>query len=233
MACVRAWVPVKPSFPVRRADPEHAVPSGRLGYDLDADRLLLHTVQSANAFGTLCATGVLRPDPALADPLFMDSYEFMYRQMAARLPTSGNGALWLWARTTRKDLVSCCRRSRGKVLLTCRVPRERVLLSNEVEWHHVLNRGLGEMPKLPGESGDDAFARWEKASDAFEARLEAARVERLATPVRDWPADLKDEIERSWERIFDRGSYGPHEFWQATVHALHADDVVEAARIAE
>jgi hypothetical protein len=51
--------------------------------------------------------------------------------------------------------------------------------------------------------------------------------------VRNWPADLRDEIERSWERIFDRDSYGPHEFWQATVHALHADDVMEAVRITE
>jgi hypothetical protein len=155
----------------------------------------------------------------------------MYRQMAARLPTIGTAALWLWARTTRRDLVSCCRRSRGQVLLTCRVPRERALLSHEVEWHHVLNGSLGEMPRLPGESGDDAFARWEKASDAFEARLEAAGVKRRTAPARDWPADLREEIEQSWERIFDRRSYGPHEFWQATVHALHAGDLVEAVRI--
>jgi hypothetical protein len=222
-----------PPFPLRQADPEHAVPPGRVGYDLDDDRLLLHTIQSADAFEVLGSTRTLRPDPSMADPLYADAYDWMDRQMAARLPTSGHGALWLWARTTRRDLVSCCRRSRGQVLLTCRVPRERALLSHEVEWHHVLNRGLGEMPRLPGESEDDAFARWEKASDAFDARLAAAGVERMTTPVRNWPADLRDEIERSWERIFDRDSYGPHEFWQATVHALHADDVMEAVRITE
>jgi hypothetical protein len=202
-----------------------------MGYDLDDDRLLLHTIQSAGAFEVLRSRGTLRPDPSMADPLFADAYDFMFRQMAARLPTSGNGALWLWARTTRRDLVSCCRRSPGQVLLTCRVPRERALLSHEVEWHHVLNRGLGEMPPLAGETAGDAYARWEKASDALGSRLEAAGIERTTTPVRDWPADLRNEIERSWERIFDRGSYGPHEFWQATVHALHAGDVTEAVRI--
>lgn len=50
-------------------------------------------------------------------------------------------------------------------------------------------------------------------------------------PVRDWPADLRAEIERSWECILDRGNFGQFEFWQARVHALYAEDVVEAVRI--
>jgi glutathionyl-hydroquinone reductase len=54
-----------------------------------------------------------------------------------------------------------------------------------------------------------------------------------AAPVRDWPADLRAEIEQSWEHIFDRSNYGRYEVWQATVHALHAEDVVEAVRIAK
>jgi hypothetical protein len=85
--------------------------------------------------------------------------------------------------------------------------------------------------QLPGESEDDAFNRWEKASDELDARLEDAGLR--AALVRDWPADLRSEIERSWECIFDRGNYGRYEVWQATVHALHAEDVVEAVRIAE
>ena len=48
----------------------------------------------------------------------------------------------------------------------------------------------------------------------------------------DWPADLRAEIERSWECIFDSGNYGRYDVWQATVHALHAEDVVMAVRIA-
>ncbi|MGI5419696.1 DUF3841 domain-containing protein [Actinomadura luteofluorescens] len=215
-------------FPIRDAEPEQAVPAGPMGYDLDAERLLLHTVQSVEAFEALLTTGTLTPDPALAVAEFADTYDWMYRMMAERLPTSGQGALWLWARTNRKHLVSACRRSRGQVLLTCRVPRDRVLLSHFDEWHMVLNRGLG-MPRLPGESEDEAFARWEQTHDEFDARLRAAGMREA--PTRDWPTTLRNEIETSWECILDRDNYGPFECWQATVHTLTADEVVEAVRI--
>src|ERR1700722_21009523 len=87
---------------VPQAEPEHAVPAGRVGYDLDAGCLLLHTVQPAAALDVLHATGVLRGDPQLADADFADSYEWMYRRVARRVPTSREGALWLWARTRRE-----------------------------------------------------------------------------------------------------------------------------------
>lgn len=92
-----------------------------MGYDLDAERLLLHTVQPVEALETLLTTGTLRPDPGLAEAEFADAYDWIHRMMAARLPTGGEGALWLWARTRRKHLVDTCHRSRGQVLLTCRV----------------------------------------------------------------------------------------------------------------
>ncbi|MGI5203879.1 DUF3841 domain-containing protein [Spirillospora sp. CA-108201] len=217
-----------PPLPLRDAEPEQAVPAGRVGYDLDADRLLLHTVQSAEAFEALLTRGTLTTDPDLAVKEFADAYDWIHRMMAARLPTSGEGALWFWARTRRRHLVDNCRRSRGQVLLTCRVPRERVLLSHFDEWHLVLNRARG-MPRLPGESEDDAFARWEEAQDEFDTRLRAAGVR--DAPVRNWPTDLRNEIETSWESILDRAGYGPSECWQGTVHALHTTDVVEAVRI--
>lgn len=221
---------IRDQMRLREAQPARAVPPGRVGYDLSSRRLLLHTFQTDAAVGALTGTGTLRPDPALADADYADAYDWMYRQMRARLPTGGDGALWLWARTSREHLVSECRRYRGQVLLTCRVPRERVLLSHFDGWHSALNRGLGVMPRLPGESEDDAFARWEKAADELDARLEAAGVR--AAPVRDWPAGLRAEIERSWECIFDPGHYGRRDVWQGTVHALYAEDVTDAVRIA-
>lgn len=218
-------------FPIRVAQPEQAVPAGRLGYDLAADRLLLHTIQTAEAFDSLVSSGTLVPDPAMADRDFADAYNWMLREMASRLPTQGDAALWLWARIHRRDLVTQCRRSTGQVLLTCRVPRERVLISHFDNWHLVLNRGPC-VARLPGESEEDHLCRWDKVYDELHAGLKAAGM-RLGAPVRDWPAGLRAAIETSWQVILDPANYGRFEDWQATLPSLHVTDVVEAVRIAD
>lgn len=214
---------------LREARPEEAVPAGRMGFDLDADRLLLYTLQSPAAFGTLNATGVLRPDPGLAESDFAEAYDWMYRQMNARLTTSGEGALWLWARTTRERLVDSCRHQRGDILLTCRVERERDLLSHFMDWHVPLNRGL-LVPALAGETEADYWGRFGRAWDDFDARLKAAGADWHA-PMDGWPGGLRAEMEASWEHIFDLSRYGRFETWQATVHELYEGDVVDAVRI--
>lgn len=66
-------------------------------------------------------------------------------------------------------------------------------------------------------------------ADRFNARVETAGMR--AAPVSDWPADLRAEIERSWESVFDRAGYGRHDVWQATVSVLYTEDVVSAVRI--
>ena len=125
-----------PAIPIRSARPAEAVPPGRMRHDISEDRILLHTIQTAEAFGALLSNGMLRPDPALAEPpLHADGYDWMFRQMAARLPTFGDGAIWLWARIRRQELVELCRLAPGQILLTCRVPREWVLLSHFGDWH--------------------------------------------------------------------------------------------------
>lgn len=145
------------SFAIRSAVPEKAVLPGRIGYDLDADVLLLHTIQTAAALEELLTKGILWPDPALAESSWPDAYEWMCLMMAPRLPTSGEAALWLWARIGRVDLVGSCRRARGEVLLTCRVPRKRVLLSHFDEWHAVLNANVPhpETRRVPMPYGSD------------------------------------------------------------------------------
>ncbi|GAB2722762.1 DUF3841 domain-containing protein [Arthrobacter bambusae] len=215
-------------FPIRTARPEYGIPPGRIPYDLDATVLLLHTLQTADAFEELLSTGRILPDLARATEEFLDAYVWMYRQMEERLPTRGEGALWLWAKIGRRDLVDNCRLARGKVLLTCRVPRERALLSEFDDWHRVLNGSLNVLA-LPGESDDAYSARFNALYDDFFDRVGAAGVGHDS--VSTWPEDLRAEIEASWESIFDTANYRRVSYWQATVHELSAEDVTDAVRI--
>ena len=50
------------SFPIRTARRAEAVPPGRVGYDLSAPVLLLHTVQTTDGVEELMSTGRLVPD---------------------------------------------------------------------------------------------------------------------------------------------------------------------------
>jgi Domain of unknown function (DUF3841) len=199
-----------------------------MGYDIAADELLLHTIQTEAAFESLLSTGVLVPDNALAEPDFTDAYAWMLRQMAARLGTQGNGALWFWARIRRENLVELCGLARDGVLLTCRVPRERVLLSNFADWHSVLN-ACPFVPDLPGATDDAFSARIDKVLEDFDDRLKAAGARDAG--ISGWPEHLKAEAEQSWEFALDPANYGRFETWQGTMHRLHLENVVEAVRI--
>ncbi|MDQ0211916.1 DUF3841 domain-containing protein [Arthrobacter bambusae] len=215
-------------FPIRKAQPAAAVPRGRIGYDISAERLLLHTIQPKEVLEALLSTGVHVPDNSLVDPFHEDAYDWMRRQMAARLTTQGGGAVWFLAQTPRQDLVDSCRRAKGKVLLTCRVPRDRVLLSHYHDWHSALNR-FPHVPDLPGEGDDDYFARRDLVFDDFEDRLRTAGA--WGAEIGAWPEELRTEVERGWENILEPSNYGRSELWQATTHVLHARDVVEAVWI--
>ena len=154
----------------------------------------------------------------------------MLRQMERRLPTRGEAALWLWAKIRREDLLHLCGAYKGQVLLTCRIPRERVLLSHYGDWHSVLN-AFPNYRDLPGETEEAADARIDALHDNFWERVKAARVD--PDDLTDWPADLRDELEATWEIIFDPVWYGRTAYWQATVHELRIEDVVEAVRFTD
>jgi hypothetical protein len=216
------------TFPIKRSLPANAVLPGRAIYDISADRLLLHTVQTSEAFDSLLSTGVLKPDGSLFEPLCADAYDWMARQMARMLDSTGDGAIWFWARISRRDLVDCCRRAEGEVLLTCNVPRERVLLSHFGDWHAVLN-SHPHVPDLPGESDEEYGARLDRVFDDFENRVRAAGSR--DSSIRHWPEDLRTEIERGWEHILEPAFYGRFESWQATTHWLSTEDVIEAVRL--
>lgn len=225
-------------FPIREARRCRAVPDGRLGYDLDAPVMLLHTVQSAEVFDLLCSDGRYEPDLSRALEgdggqwaEFVDAYHWMSTQMSLRLPTSGTGAVWFYGRVSRANLVYSVRHaSPGQVLLTCRIPRERVLLSHYDEWHSVLNRSPLLLTR-PLEDEDGYFARYDAVTAEMERRLAAAGVDRHAA-LPGWPADVREELEASWEAIFERRHFPRHgQTWQATTHSLSVNDVVDAVRI--
>ncbi|MET3721771.1 hypothetical protein ABIB27_003647 [Arthrobacter sp. UYEF21] len=111
-------------FPIRTSPSTHAIPAGRIAYDIHAPVLLLQTVQSVEAYDELCATGRIVPNPSQATPRMADAYTWIYRQMNHRLPTRGDGAQWFWAKIRRRDLVSRCGWAEGGVLLTCRLTPE-------------------------------------------------------------------------------------------------------------
>ncbi|WP_171042457.1 DUF3841 domain-containing protein [Sinomonas gamaensis] len=216
------------TFPIRSARRGDAVPPGRIGYDTTAPVLLLHTVQTEEALQELLDTGRLNPDPARAMEGYDDAYAWLLSHMEKRLPTRGNGMVWLWAKIRRDDLIHNIRYSDGKVLLTCRIPRERVLLSQYDDWHQVLNESPNIL-SLPGETPDEYEVRIEGIYDDLHARLKAAGAHRV--PISAWPEELRLEVESSWEAIFDPANYTRRRYWQATVHELLAEDVVEAVRL--
>ncbi|WP_422759255.1 DUF3841 domain-containing protein [Paenarthrobacter sp. C1] len=198
-----------------------------MGYDIFADRLLLHTVQPVSVLDSLFTTGIHVPDKSLVDPFNAAPYDWMLAQMAARLTSEGEGAVWYWARIRRQDLVDCCKQSRGEVLFTCKVPREQVLLSHFGDWHAVLNR-RPHVPDLPGESDDEYRFRFERVLDDFDERLSMAGGSR--SEITDWPPELRSEVEQGWESVLDPAQYGRFESWQATTHVLRAENIVEAVR---
>jgi hypothetical protein len=211
------------------AAPDKAVPPGRIPYRAKSDHLLLHTIQGAAAAEQLRSTGRLRAERRHQTPDFADAYEWMLKQMAKRLTTDGDTAIWLWARTTRRELVNAvCRAEAGDVLLTCLIPRERVLVSHFTAWHYVLNRWL-LIARENNETPTGFDARAGQLEEEFRVQLDSAGL--WNAPISEWPAALRERIEESWLAIFEVDRLEPPHFWQATVHELRAEDVIRAVKI--
>lgn len=206
------------------------VPRGRLGYDLGADNLLLHTFQAPAAWQQLIASGTLRAVQHAGDALDPVAYGWMADVLAERTGQPWAWPLWAWARTTRASLVSEARRYArmvpGTVLLTLRVPATRVLLSEFADWHCVLNR----IPILPSSLSDTEF---DAAFGEWFARADDAVPDRRAVPLDLWPPDLARELVQSWERVFSVGSYPRHSQWQACLAEIRTDDVIASVTLGD
>lgn len=185
--------------------PRFVVPRGT-SEGLLGETLILHTIQTSDAWRQLAATGVLIPDVDRAEADFHIAYAWMDRQMSAR-GLMGEGMLWLWGRIPRQALRGSARLSPGSVLMTVRVPKDRVLLSDFADWHFVLNNAP-YVAVRDGESDEE----WEGRSDAIEAAGRGA-------------------VEGTWEAIFDPDLWQEGGDLQATIREIRASDVVRAVRI--
>ncbi|GHG60651.1 hypothetical protein GCM10012320_35320 [Sinomonas cellulolyticus] len=213
------------AFPIRRCHVGEALPPGRMGYDLSAPVLLLHTRQTPEVLRQLLETGRFTPDRSHVDEWYHGPYDWMLRKMSERLPTRGEGAVWFWAKTRREYLLDEMRHCGRDVLLTCRIPRERVLLSEYHDWHNVLNASPNVF-LLPGESRDEYGTRYDAMLAEIDARaLTAGVADRLHW---EWPPELRRDTEDTWDTILDPSNYGRRHLWQATAHELYAEDIVEA-----
>lgn len=68
-----------------------------------------------------------------------------------------------------------------------------------------------------------------RSFDEFEARHEAAGARRQ--PLRGWRADLRTDLERTWEHILHTVRFSGSDTLQGTMHILQREDVVEAVRL--
>lgn len=202
-------------------------PPVSLRCDPTAQTLKLYTIQSRQAYEELVREGVLIGDSTLGCPEFREAYSWMHRAMGRRVvPGRGTGLLWLWARTSRSQLRRDAKQSHGDVLLSARVDRDRVLVSEFSDWHAALNRVL-HVPAIVGEKEDTWERRADEAFEDFEGRAAPF----VDLPLAQWPKELRDEIEGSWESIFDPATWEAKRPLQATMRELRAADVVRAVRI--
>lgn len=218
-------------LPLRDADPSRVVPPGRVGYDLRAAWLLLHTFIAPHAWDELVERGSLRArvEHATDDPVDPFAYAWMAQQVRDRLGADeSTWPLWCWARTTRSDLVSSARRylrlARGTVLITARVERERVLLSDFSAWHMPLNGA----PVWAADLDDDALDR---AIDDWHDLVDREVPDRNTRPRAGWPQPVLAAMTKSWPDIFDSSAWTRRTYVQACIAELRADDVLDAVRL--
>jgi len=195
--------------------------SEALGCIKGADTFRLWTVQSWQVWEEFQRKKVLRCDGRRIVPDLRFAYRWMMHQMAKRISgCSGKYPIWAWY-YPKPDLRGSGYlpyRARGVRIEFC-VPRGRVLLSCFDAWHSVLN---------------PCYFGWSEAEDdAWDARIPQDKWRNLFERYSELPHDLRQEMEESWERIFDLETLracewtGPLRYTQAVIEEVRPGEVVE------
>ena len=179
--------------------------------------LLCYTVISGEALRVLRSVGSVRPESVpiggdqAIDDSFVAAYDWMRWQMHRHIQGYAGGfPIWVWARTSRRDLVSTVNdmagQSPGSALVTLRIPRERLLLTNYLTWHDVLNGN----PSIPIECVGCGTSHCANAScfdswfDAWHHRWNAQMpqdADGAQLPWWCWPPPLQARLFDSWDGI--------------------------------
>ena len=186
----------------------------------------LWTIQTKEAWARAEKSGVLECNESHIDAdkeidsWFRPAYDWMVGQLEQRVKNypCNKYPIWAWYHP-KPDLRRSGHlpRDTSGVRVECLVGSDSVLLSDFDAWHAVLNCWYLSLS--------------EEKSDKWDIRCESAGIK---IGWENWPppAPFKEEIMRSWERIFDLELMKKHSEWigsgaiQACIEKIYTDEVV-------
>jgi len=189
----------------------------------DAERMRLWTIQTKEAWEHAEKLGVLEFNE-IADKEIDDWFRPAYNWMAGQLEERVRGypcnkyPIWAWYHP-KPDLRRSGHLPRDTtgVRVEFLVDSDRVLLSDFEAWHAVLNCWYLSLSEEEGENWDE---RSERAG--------------IKGGWENWPppSPFKEEILKSWERIFDPELLNKHPEWiggetiQACIEKIYVNEVI-------
>ncbi|RJS80476.1 DUF3841 domain-containing protein [Methanophagales archaeon] len=191
-----------------------------------SNRMRLWTIQTKETWAHAEESGVLECNELYIDAnkaidsWFRPAYDWMVGQLEQRVKTYPRNKYPIWAWYHPKpDLRRSGHLPRGTsgVRVEFLVSSDRVLLSDFEAWHAVLNCWYLSLS--------------EEESDNWDTRCERAGI-KIGWDNWPPPAPFKEEIMRSWERIFDLELLKTHSEWmgggaiQACIEKIYMDEVV-------